>query len=462
MSEKTFIRAIGLFDATNLVMGSMIGSGIFIVSADIARETGGGGLLLIVWFIAAIMTVFGASAYGELASMFPEAGGQYCFLRETFGKMPAFLYGWTLFLVIQTGTLAAVSVAFAKFLGVLVPWVSSSTLLLYVPDLLFGQSIGFSSEQAVSIMVLILLTANNAAGIAWGKRVQNIFTVIKVFTLFGVIVLGLFLGDGAGFDETFFQMKRQGSDITGLGVVTAVGVAMVGALFSADAWNNVTFAAGEVKNPKITVPNALVLGTIIVTGLYMLCNCAYLNVLTISEIANAQDDRVAATMMREAIGESGTSVMAGLVMVSTFGCLNGMILAGPRLYYAMAKDGLFFSAVGRLGKSAVPTLGLLLQCIWSVILTLSGTYSDLLDYVIFAALMFYALTVAGIFKLRLQRPELPRPYKTPLYPIAPGIYILACLMIMLILLIEKPLYTWPGLLIVLSGVPVYLLRTRFD
>ncbi len=459
-----FVRGLGLFDATNLVVGSMIGSGVFIVTADITRQVGGGFWVLAVWAVAAVMTVLGAASYGELASMFPAAGGQYVYLREAFGRMPAFLYGWTLFLVIQTGTLAAVAVAFSKFAGVIWPSVSDSSLLLYVPGLPFGAAIGLSTQHVVAIAVIVALTANNSAGLRAAKAVQNTFTVLKVLTLVGVTLLGLLYAapGGALRGEGFMSAVRDGVPMSGFGIVVAIAVAMVGALFSADAWNNVTFAAGEVRAPERTVPRALVAGTALVTVLYLLTNIAYLNGLSPERIAGAPADRVATALMEAVLGPIGATVMAALVMVSTFGCLNGMILAGPRLYYAMARDGLFFTAAGRLSpRSHVPTWGLWVQGAWAAMLTLSGTYGDLLDYVIFAALLFYVVSVLGVFRLRRTRPDLPRAYRAPGYPVLPGLYVLACLFVMGVLLVEKPQYTWWGLAIVAAGIPVYgLMRKR--
>ncbi|MBM4394100.1 MAG: amino acid permease [Deltaproteobacteria bacterium] len=444
-------------------MGSMIGSGVFIVSADIARQVGGGLWVLVVWAVAGLMTVLGAASYGELASLFPAAGGQYVYLREAFGRAPAFLYGWTLFLVIQTGTLAAVAVAFAKFLGVLVPAISASEYVLYLPDLPGGVAIGVTTQQAVAVAVLAALTANNSFGLSAGKAVQNVFTVLKVATLLGVTALGLAHASDAGAlrASDFAAAFRADGPISASGLPVAIAVALVGALFSADAWNNVTFAAGEVRAPERTVPRALVLGTVVVVTLYLVTNVAYLNVLAQPEVAAAPDDRVATALMRAVLGPPGAAVMAALVMVSTFGCLNGMVLAGPRLYYAMAADGLFLSAAGRLSpRTRVPTWGLWVQGAWAAVLALSGTYGDLLDYVIFAALLFYAVSVAGVFRLRRTRPDLPRHYSAPGYPVLPALYVAACVFVMGVLLVEKPGYTWPGLGIVAAGVPVYLLVRR--
>jgi APA family basic amino acid/polyamine antiporter len=462
-AAPSFVRGLGQFDAANLVAGSMIGSGVFIVTADIARQVGGGLWVLAVWAIAGAMTVLGAASYGELASIFPAAGGQYVYLREAFGRMPAFLYGWTLFLVIQAGTLAAVAVAFAKFAGVLVPAVSDATYVLYVPDLPFHAAIGVTTQHLVAIGVIVLLTANNATGLTAARRVQNVFTVLKVLTLAGVTVLGLAHAapDAALSSPAFGDAARDGAPVHGFGIAVAVAVAMVGALFSADAWNNVTFAAGEVRRPERTVPRALVAGTVVVTLLYLLTNVAYLNALSPERIATAPADRVATALMEAVLGPAGAAVMAGLVMVSTFGCLNGMILAGPRLYFAMARDGLFVRQAGRLSeRTHVPVWGLWVQGAWAAALTLSGTYGDLLDYVIFAALLFYVVSVAGVFRLRRTRPDLPRAFKAPGYPVLPGLYVAACLFVMGVLLVEKPMYTWPGLAIVLAGVPVYLWRRR--
>jgi APA family basic amino acid/polyamine antiporter len=455
--EGEFHRELGLFDASAIVAGSMIGSGIFIVSADVARTVGSPGWLLLVWVVNAIITLFGAIAYGELAAMMPRAGGQYIYLREAYSPLLGFLYGWTLFLVIQTGTMAAVAVGFAKYLGVLIPWVSAERVLFAVGP------VSFSTQRIVAIAVIALLTWSNSLG--EGKLVQNIFTSAKVAALLGLIVLGVFVArnaDAVAANLTHFWDEQPVS----FGFVLALGGAMVGPLFSSDAWNNVTFAAGEVKNPRRTLPLSLIGGTGIVMALYVLTNVAYLCLLPLTGAPDgttvlargmqyAAEDRVATASAYMIFGPSAASIMAVAIMISTFGCLNGLILAGPRLYYAMARDKLFFAKTGRLNLAGVPAGGLWFQMVWASLLTLSGTYGNLLDYVVFAALLFYVLTVVGLFILRRRRPDAERPYRAFGYPWLPGAYVLMALVIMLDLLFVKPTYTWPGLLIVLTGIPVY-------
>jgi APA family basic amino acid/polyamine antiporter len=466
--EGHFHRAIGLADATSLVVGSMIGSGIFIVSADIARTLGSPGWFLAVWGLTLFITVVGAVSYGELAGMFPQAGGQYVYLREAFGPLLGFLYGWTLFLVIQTGSIAAVGVAFAKFLGVFAPAVSSGNVLIdFGGFTLAGDAyaLQLSSDQVVAIGVIALLTALNCVGVEAGKWVQNVFTALKVLALLGVIGLALFASsrpDAALGAADFWTAHADGKELGGWPLFAAIGAAMVGSLFAADAWNNITFVGGEVKDPKRTIALSMALGGSLVCVLYLLVNVGYLKVLSLEAVQNAPDDRVATAAMQAVLGGTGESLMAAAIMISTFGCLNGMILQGARLYYAMARDGYFFSRAGHLGfKSGVPVWGLVAQGVWSAVLALSGTYGNLLDYVIFAALLFYALTVLGIFVLRRTRPDAPRPYRSWGYPVVPGLYILLCTAILVVLLAEKPTFTWPGLVIVLSGVPVFYAWRRF-
>jgi APA family basic amino acid/polyamine antiporter len=459
--EGKFVRALGLFDGTAIVAGGMIGSGIFIVSQEIAATVGSGGWLLLVWIITAAMTLAVALSYGELAAMYPEAGGQYVYLREAYGPLPGFLYGWTLFLVIQSGCLAAVGVAFAKYLGVLVPWISTKNWLFHATDLKAGSMIipvGVNTAQLVGIAIIALLTANNCINLKAGKLVQNVFTTAKALSLVVIIVVGFAFGrpDSALHEPGFWTARGAGAaPLAGFALFAAVWVAMIGSMFSADAWNNVTFVAAEVKDPRRNVGRALILGAGGVVVLYVLVNVAYLNLLPFNAIATAPEQRVAAAAIGRVV-PWGAIAIAVVVMVSTFGCLNGMILAGPRLYYAMARDGVFFEAAGHLGvRSGVPVKGLVIQGVWSALLTLSGTYSDLLAYVMFAALLFYVLTIAGIFVLRRKAPDLERPYKAWGYPVVPALYIVAALTMMVIILIYKPLYTWPGLVIVALGVPVY-------
>jgi basic amino acid/polyamine antiporter, APA family len=467
-SDAGFRRQLGLFDCTMLVAGAMIGSGIFIVSAEIARDTGGAGWLLAVWIVAGLMTILGALCYAELAAMMPHAGGQYVFLREAYGPLWGFLYGWTLFLVIQTGTIAAVAVAFAKFLGVLVPELGEKYILLDLGPL------RISSGQIVAVLVILLLTFVNSRGINAGRLVQNVFTVAKTGALILLILLGIFVAAkseiwASNVAELWSGMKhtekfKSVHDLVPLGTLLpalmVMGGVMVGALFSSDAWNNVTFAASEVKNPSRTVPLSLALGTGLVILLYLLANVAYLAALPLEAIAHAKDARVGTALMEVIAPTWGVAAMAVAIMISTFGCVNGLILAGARLYYAMAKDGLLFQAVGRLNSKGVPGAGLWLQAGWAILLTFTGTYGQLLDYVIFAALLFYMLTVVGLFLLRFRQPERERPFRVIGYPVLPALYILLCGLVMLDLLIVKPLYTWPGLLIVLAGIPAYILWQR--
>jgi APA family basic amino acid/polyamine antiporter len=471
-SRAGFRRDLGLFDATMLVAGSMIGSGIFIVSADIARTVPAPGWLLLVWIATGVMTVFAALASGELAGMFPRAGGQYVYLREAFGPLTGFLYGWTLFLVIQTGTIAAVGVAFAKFMGVAVPWISATNVL--VPLKLGSADVSITTQRLVGIVVVMLLTWLNTRGLRTAKWTQNLFTATKIgaLALLAVIpILGLRnpeavaanFGPGAMFG---------GAPLTSA-LVMAFMAAMVGSLFSADAWNNIAFAGEEVKEPHRNLAKSMVLGTALVTLLYTLANVAYLCLLPLHGspdgagvlergIQHAAEDRVGTAALQSFLGPAGGLVMAAFVVISTFGCINGLVLAGPRLYYAMAKDGLFFRKATGLNASGVPAWALWIQGIWAALLTLSGRYGDLLDYIIMAALLFYAATVAGLFVLRRKRPDHPRPYRVPGYPWLPALYIAASTAIMIDLLIVKPAYTWPGLVIVMSGIPVYFLWKRRD
>lgn len=462
--EGAFKRELGLIDATAIVAGSMIGSGIFIVSADVARTVGSPGWLLLLWIVSGVITLLGALAYGELAAMMPRAGGQYIYLREAYSPLWGFLSGWTFFLVIQTGTIAAVAVAFAKFLGVLVPWVSAENTLLQLGP------VSLSTQRIVAIAVMVLLTWSNSRGIREGKIIQNVFTSAKILALAALIILGIFVARNPEAVAAN-SVNVWGDTPLSFGFLMLLGGAMVGPLFAADAWNNVTFTAGEVKNPRRTLPLSLVGGTGLVILLYCLTNIAYLCLLPLHGspegatvmargVQYAADDRVATAAASMIFGGSAAAIMAVAVMISTFGCLNGMILAGPRLYYAMAQDRLFFAGAGRLNAAGVPAGGLWMQTLWASVLTLSGTYGNLLDYVIFAALLFYVLTVAGLFILRRTRPDADRPYRVHGYPWLPGFYILAASVIMLDLLFVKPAYTWPGLLIVLTGVPVYFFWKR--
>ncbi|MEW6702026.1 MAG: amino acid permease [Bacteroidota bacterium] len=468
-----FKRELGLFDSTMIVIGSMIGSGIFIVSADISRTVGSSGLLLLVWLITGVITLIGALSYGELAAMMPRAGGQYVYLREAYNPLIGFLYGWTLFLIIQTGTIAAVAVAFAKFTAVLIPGLGTKNILFSLVGL------NISAGQILAIATIALLTYNNIRGLREAKIVQDIFTIAKVAALLGLILLGIFIGSNSQainanfpniWDGKWLHISNGKMDwvesLSGFSIIIAIAVAMVGSLFSSDAWNNITFTAGEVKNPKKNIPASLFLGTLIVTVIYILANVSYLVVLPLIGkpdgkdvmslgIQFAAEDRVGTAAANLFFGEPAAIIMALLIMVSTFGCNNGLILAGARVYYAMAKDNLFFRATGTLNKKSVPAKALIFQAVWASVLCLSGTYSQLLDYVIFAVLIFYILTISGIFILRKKQPDAERPYKAFGYPVLPVLYIILAAAISIILLIKKPEYTWPGLIIVLLGIPVY-------
>lgn len=452
----------------------MIGSGIFIVSADIVRTMGGGGWLLLAWALAGVLTLVAAVSYGELAGMFPKAGGQYVYLRQAFNPLIAFMYGWTMFSVIQAGTIAAVAVAFAKFSSYFIPFFSEKNILF---DL---GSFQFKGSQLLGILSVIFLTWLNVQGVRAGKAVQTTFTTAKLVALFGLILLGFLIGFkseiwAANTKDFWSSFSTSGSGsyapLYGLAVITALGTAMVGSLFSSDAWNNVTFIAAEIKDPRRNIPLSLFLGTLIVSVLYFITNVMYLGVLPFQGdpqgadvlsrgIAFAESDRVGTAAAWMIFGSPAAAIMSVLIMVSTFGCNNGLILAGARLYYAMAQDGLFFKKAATLNRNAVPQFGLWAQCIWASVLCLSGTYGDLLDYTIFAALLFYILTIAGIFLLRKKQPDAERPYRAWGYPFAPLLYIISASAIALILLFYKSENTVPGLVIVLLGIPVYYLINR--
>jgi len=449
--DTGLIKGLGLLDATTLVMGSMIGSGIFIVSADIARQVASPGLLIMTWVATAVLTLIAALSYGELAAAMPQAGGQYVYLREAFGPLSGFLYGWTLFLVIQTGTVAAVAVAFAKFAGVFLPWISADNSLGRVGP------VGLNAQQLVAIAVLALLTWVNTRGVRTGAAVQNVFTFTKTAALLALIVFGALLGRNQPALERNFSDFWQGADWS-FTAVRLVGVAMVGALFSSDAWNNVTFTAGEVRNSRRNVPLALGIGVATVSAIYLACNFVYLSVLPLEAIQSAPEDRVATAAAAVILGPVAVKVMAAAIMVSTFGCVNGMVLAGARVYYAMALDGLFFRSTARIHPTRhTPHVSLAVQCLWACLLTLTGRYSDLLDYVIFAVLLFYILTIAGVFVLRRTKPRMERPYRALGYPVLPALYVVLAGLIEVLLLLYKPRYTWPGLIIVLLGLPVYFI-----
>jgi APA family basic amino acid/polyamine antiporter len=452
-----FVKAITRLDATALVVGSMIGSGIFIVSADILRQVQTPGLLLLVWAIAGVVTVLGALTYGELAAMFPRAGGQYVYLREGISPLFGYLYGWTLFMVIQTGTIAAVAVAFARFTAVFFPVLSPEVFLGGTVQLPSGPiQVGVSPQRLLAIASIIVLTWINVRGVRTAAIIQTSLTAIKAATLAGLILLGAVLFrkpdvSAANFGAGFWP----GGGLT-LSLWPVMGAAMVGSLFAMDAWNNVGFAGSELKNPTRDIPLAMGLGTLTVTVLYLLSNVAYLSVLPAGAIANAPQDRVGTAALQAMFGPAGLYLMALAIMISTFGCNNGLILSGARVYYAMAKDDLFFRRTSTLHPAyKTPAFGLVVQAIWTCLLCLSGTYSQLLDYVIFAAVLFYLLTVIGLFALRVKRPTAERPVKAVGYPWLPGAYLLATGLISVDLLFQKPQYTWPGLIIVALGVPVY-------
>lgn len=476
-AAPAFKRELRLLDSSMIVIGSMIGSGIFIVSADIARTVGSPGLLLLVWLITGAVTIIGALSYGELAGMMPHAGGQYVYLREAYNPLVGFLYGWTFFLVIQSGTIAAVAVAFAKFTAVLFPSVREGVTLFSVA------SFHVTASQLVAIGTIVILTFINSRGIHGGKLVQDVFTIAKTAALIGLILLGIFVGRNAAAISSNFSHFWDGTwthiidgsvvsieSLSGISLLAAIGVAMVGSLFSSDAWNNITFTAGEVINPKRTIPLSMAIGTGTVTLLYIAANLAYLLVLPFNGnpvgadvaargIQFAIDDRVATAATTVIFGPVATVIMATLIMVSTFGCNNGLILAGARVTYTMAKDKLFFRRAGILNGKSVPGVALTVQAVWASLLCLSGTYGDLLDYVIFAILVFYILTVAGIFILRRKKPDAERPYKALGYPAVPALYMLVAAAVAVDLLVFKP-RSWWGVVIVLIGIPVYFFWKR--
>jgi len=463
--DKSFKRSLGLFDATMVVAGSMIGSGIFIVSADITRNVGSAGWLIAVWLITGFMTLVAAVSYGELSGMFPKAGGQYVYLKEAYNSFVSFLYGWSLFSVIQTGTIAAVGVAFSKFTAYLVPALSEDNILLTAGFL------KISAAQVVSIVLIVFLTWNNTRGIKEGKIIQTLFTSVKLLSLFGLIICGLLAIKHEVWNINWSQAwdigKGQATvaeDVSkwtvipyaGIGAVLgAIAASMVGSVFSSDAWNNVTFIAGEIKNPQRNIGFSLFLGTLIVTIVYVMANVMYTAVLPMQDIASAPKDRVAVEATRAIFGSAGTYIIAVMIMISTFGCNNGLILAGARVYYTMAQDGLFFKQAATLNKNAVPQWALWAQMVVASILCLSGKYGDLLDMISFVVVIFYVLTILGIFILRQKRPDAERPYKAFGYPVLPAIYILMGISFCVLLILYKPQYTWPGLIIVLIGIPIY-------
>jgi APA family basic amino acid/polyamine antiporter len=460
-----FKPSLSAFDATMIVAGSMIGSGIFIVSADITRNVGSAGWLVAVWLLTGFMTLTAALSYGELSAMFPKAGGQYVYLKESYNPLLGFLYGWSFFSVIQTGTIAAVGVAFSKFAGYFFPSLEMTDANILI-------QMGFLKiypAQLLSIAIIILLTYINTKGVQGGKMIQSTFTITKLASLFGLIGFGFLLASKASiWDANWtnaWEMKTIAADnsttpIFGVAILGAIAASMVGSIFSSDAWNNVTFIAGEIKNPQRNIGLSLFLGTLIVTVIYISANLMYLSVLPLNEIANAPADRVAVAASNVIFGNIGTYVIAVMIMISTFGCNNGLILAGARVYYTMAQDGLFFKKAGTLNANAVPAWALWAQCIVASLLCLSGRYGDLLDMVSFIVVIFYILTIIGIFILRKKRPELERPYKAFGYPVLPAIYILMGTCFCVLLIIYKPNFTWPGLIITLLGVPLYYLALR--
>src|ERR1700684_677655 len=490
--ESALSKGLGLLDASMIVAGSMIGSGIFIVSAGLARPVDSPALLLIVWLVSGLMTTAGALCYGELAAAMPLAGGEYIFLRESLGPIWGFLYGWATLLVIQTATIAAVAIAFANFTGVVWSWFSSSAWIWKLGT--FGPykiwsgalgpyNVGLNTQNLLAISSIVLLTWMNTRGLRVGARVQNIFTTTKILALGGLTLLGFAFATQAARHANFGDFWRNvsfsglhkyqaGENTVWVSVVTLVALAMVGALFSSSAWTNVTYIASEVRNPRRNLPLALILGTGIVTVLYVLATLAYLNVLPlagtpdgVSVLARglqfAAGDRVAAAVAEAIIGSSGAALVATVVMISTFGCNNGLILAGARVYYAMAEDGLFFKSVAKLHPTyRTPAVSLMVQMVWTCVLCVSGTYGQLLDYIIFAVLVFYILTIYGLFVLRRTQPDAVRPYRAVGYPVLPIIYIVMALFIDVVLLRFKPQYTWPGLIIVLLGIPVYFAWSR--
>jgi APA family basic amino acid/polyamine antiporter len=456
-------RELGLLDGTLMVAGSMIGSGIFIVSADITRNVGSGGWLIAVWLITGVMTLIAAISYGELSAMFPKAGGQYVYLKEAYNPLTGFLYGWSFFAVIQTGTIAAVGVAFSKFTAYLIPQVSEDLVLFTVG------SLKISPAQALSIVVILFLTYVNTKGVKGGKLIQSTFTITKLLGIFALIIFGFLALKADVWNANWsgaWELHKLNTDgsfasYSTAAALGAIAAAMVGSIFASDAWNNITFIAGEMKDPKRNVGLSLFFGVSIVTLVYILANVVYMAVLPLHEIATADKDRVAVAASTVIFGNIGTIFIALTIMVSTFGCDNGLILSGARVYYSMAKDGLFFKKTAELNKHAVPEFGLWLQCIVASILCLSGKYGDLLDMISFVVVIFYVLTIGGIYILRIKQPDAERPYKAFGYPFLPALYILMGIAFCILLIIYKPNFTWPGLIIVLTGLPVYYLWKAF-
>lgn len=491
-----FVASLGLFSSTAIVIGSMIGSGIFLVSADIGRTVDSPALLIGAWVVTAVMTMIGALSYGELAAMMPHAGGQYIYLREALGRLWGFLFGWTLFLVIQTGTIAAVAVGFGKFLGVFFPQVSSTNWIWHIghvpalhvgPMILGNMDLGLNTQNLTGIVIILLLMLVNCFGLKLGALVQNVFTTAKTAALLGLVGFGLLLGRNAtairaNFGANFWHgaswhtlhpiQGATGGPIALVGLFTVLAVVQTGSLFSADAWNNVTYTAGEVKNPQRNLPLSLVLGTGVVLGLYILANLVYILTLPLHGdphgatafargVQYASEDRVATAALQQVFSHGGAYLMAGAILISTFGCANGLTLAGARVYYAMSRDGLFFKSAAKLHpKFKTPVAALVVQALWACVLCVSGSYSQLLEYIICVELVFYILTIASLFVLRVKRPDADRPYKAIGYPVLPAIYIVMAAWICIVLLRYKPQYTWPGILIVVLGIPVFAIWSR--
>lgn len=459
--DKHLKRELGLLDGTMLVVGSMIGSGIFIVSAGMTQHVGSAGWLILIWVLSGLMTMIAAVSYGELSAMFPKAGGQYVYLKESYNKLIAFLYGWSFFAVIQTGTIAAVGVAFAKFTAYIYPPFSDENILWEIG------SFKLNAAQIVSIVVIIILTYINSRGVKNGKYIQTIFTITKIASLFGLIIFGFILGAKAEIwninwadawtAKSFSKDTGSWTTIGGTVLMSAIAASMVGSLFSSDAWNGVTFISGEIKNPKRNVGLSLFLGTLIVTVIYILTNIMYVAVLPMESIAFAPAERVAVEASHSIFGHVGTYIIAIMIMISTFGCNNGLILAGARVYYTMAKDGLFFKKAAHLNSASVPGWGLWFQCFWASALCLTGKYGDLLDFVMIIVVIFYILTIYGIFILRKKMPDAERPYKAFGYPILPMLYIILAAAFCFFLLKDRTSTCGWGVLIMLAGIPVYYL-----
>lgn len=472
-NKESFHRSLSLLDATLLVIGSMIGSGIFIVGADMTRNVGSAGWLIAVWVITGIMTITAAVSYGELSGMYPKAGGQYVYLKEAYNPLTGFLYGWSFFAVIQTATIAAVAIAFAKFSGYFFP-----VLNLTNENILFSLGpVTVYPAHLVAIGIIALLTYINSRGVKEGKVIQLVFTLSKMLALFGLVIFGFILVDHSFFAENWAtgfnaaqdmgvkndagQLIPSGwKDISGAALMGAIAAAMVGSVFSSDAWNNVTFVAGEVKNPQRNIGLSLFLGTLVVTLLYITTNLMYLNVLPLEHVAFPEEDRLAVAAANQVFGDNGKFAIAALIMISTFGCNNGLILAGARVYYTMSKDGLFFSKAGTLNKNGVPQWALWAQFVVASLLCLSGRYGDLLDMISFVVVIFYVLTIAGIFILRKKKPDAERPYKAFGYPLLPALYIIMGVSFCSLLIWFKPAFTWPGFIIVLIGIPIYYILKK--